>query len=45
MGWFTDVMQALDKPSNAVQGLFVGASREYETDMEGLKRGWNQEEN
>lgn len=45
MGWFTDVMQALDKPSNAVQGLFVGASREDETAMEGLKRGWNQEEN
>lgn len=45
MGWFTDVMQALDKPSNAVQGLFVGASRDDETAMEGLKRGWNQEEN
>ena len=38
MGWFTDTLNALDKPSNALQGLAVGG-------FEGLQRGWNQEEN
>ena len=38
MGWFTEVLDAIDKPSNALQGLFVEGT-------EGLKRGWNQEEN
>lgn len=45
MGWFTDTLNALDKPSNAIQGLFVGGIRDDETKWEGLKRGWNQEEN
>ena len=38
MGWFTDTLNALDKPSNALQGLTVGG-------LEGMQRGWNQEEN
>ena len=38
MGWFTDSLEALDKPSNALQGLAVGG-------LEGLSSGWNQERN
>ena len=38
MGWFTDLMENIDRPSNALQGLAVGG-------IEGLKRGWSQEEN
>ena len=38
MGWFTDLMENIDRPSNALQGLAVGG-------IEGLKRGWKQEEN
>ncbi len=45
MGWFTNTLQALDKPSNAIQGYFVGGNREDETRFEGMMRGWNQEEN
>jgi len=45
MGWFTDTLNALDKPSNALQGYFVGGMRDDETRFEGMKRGWNQEEN
>ena len=45
MGWFSDLMEDLDRPANAIQGYFVGAKRDDETRLEGLKRGWNQEEN
>ena len=45
MGWFSDLMEDLDRPANAIQGYFVGAKRDDETRFEGLKRGWNQEEN
>ena len=38
MGWFTDLMRDIDRPSNALQGLAVGG-------IEGLKRGWSQKEN
>ena len=38
MGWFTDALSAIDKPSNALQGLAVDG-------LSGVKRGWNQEEN
>jgi len=45
MGWFTDTLNAIDKPSNALQGYFVGGKRKDETRFEGMIRGWNQEEN
>jgi len=45
MGWFGDLMEDLDRPANAIQGYFVGGMRDDETRFEGLKRGWNQEEN
>ena len=45
MGWFTNALQAIDKPSNAIQGYFVGGMRDDETRFEGMMRGWNQEEN
>ena len=45
MGWFTNALQAIDKPSNAIQGFFVGGMRDDETRFEGMMRGWNQEEN
>jgi len=45
MGWFTNILEAIDKPSNALQGLIVGAKRDDESALEGLKRGWKHEEN
>jgi len=45
MGWFTETLSAIDKPSNALQGYFVGGKRKDETRFEGMVRGWNQEEN
>ena len=37
-GVWSEAFKGLDRPSNALQGLFVDGT-------EGLKRGWNQEEN
>jgi len=37
MGWFTGLLENIDRPSNALQGLAVDG-------VEGLKRGWGQEE-
>ena len=34
---WSGMLEGIDKPSNAIQGLFVDGT-------EGLKRGWNQEE-
>ena len=45
MGYWADLFEDLDRPSNALQGYLVGGKREGETRFEGLKRGWNQEEN
>ena len=38
MGFWSEAFKNIDRPSNALQGLAVGG-------MEGLKRGWGQEEN
>jgi hypothetical protein len=38
MGLLTEVFTNIDRPSNALQGLFVDG-------LEGLKRGWSQKEN
>ena len=37
MGWFTGLLENIDRPSNALQGLAVDG-------VEGLKRGWLQKE-
>ena len=38
MGFWSEAFKNIDRPSNALQGLAVGG-------VEGLKRGWGQEEN
>ena len=38
MGFWSEAFKNIDRPSNALQGLAVGG-------IEGLKRGWGQEEN
>ena len=38
MGWFGDLLETIDRPSNALQGFAVDG-------VEGLKRGWSHEEN
>ena len=38
MGWFTDALTNLDRPSNALQGLAVEG-------LSGATKGWNQERN
>jgi hypothetical protein len=48
MGWVADTLNALDKPSNALQGYLVGAKRNksgLSSGLKGMVRGWNQEEN
>ncbi len=38
MGWFTNLMEDIDRPSNALQGLAVDG-------LEGFQRGWKHKEN
>jgi hypothetical protein len=38
MGWFGDLLETIDRPSNALQGFAIDG-------VEGLKRGWSHEEN
>jgi hypothetical protein len=38
MGWFTDVLDNLDRPSNALQGLVTGG-------LDDAAKGWNLEKN
>tara|TARA_R110001632_G_scaffold191179_1_gene311841 strand:- start:13 stop:1689 length:1677 start_codon:yes stop_codon:yes gene_type:complete len=45
MGWFTDTLNVIDKPSNALQGYVSGMFNEDEGRFEAMKRGWNQEKN